>query len=291
MDEHESDQVSAQDMRRHGDADRERIEIELLLEGMYKVYGYDFRDYAYPSLKRRIWHQVYAEQLASISELQGKVLYNRDYVQRLVHTLSIPVTEMFRDPKMYAAFRDKVVPLLRTYPYIRIWHAGCSTGEEVYSMAILLQEEGLYEKARLYATDMNPVVLQKAKEGRCSLDKMRLYTTNYLEAGGKRSFSEYYNAAEDGSVIFHPSLRKNIIFSDHNLATDMSFNEFNVILCRNVMIYFNDALRDRVHRLFCESLAPLGVLVLGSKESIHFTDCESHYEEVDRVEKIYRKIR
>lgn len=276
--------------QRPQDSDRERVEIELLLEGIYRVYGYDFRDYAFPSLQRRIWHQVYAEQVETISELQSRVLHNRDSLQRLVHSLSIPVTEMFRDPQMFGAFRRTVVPLLRTYPYIRIWHAGCSTGEEVYSMAILLHEEGLYEKTRLYATDMNSRSLGIAKEGICPLDKMKLYTKNYMEAGGTRSFSEYYTASGEG-VVIHPYLRKNIIFAEHNLATDRSFNEFNVILCRNVMIYFNDPLRNRVHELFYESLAPLGVLIVGAKESLHFTVHESRYEEMDRNEKIYRKIR
>ncbi|EPY05066.1 mcp methyltransferase, cher-type [Paenibacillus alvei TS-15] len=276
--------------RRPQDSDRERIEIELLLEGVYRVYGYDFRDYAYPSLKRRIWHQVHEEKVDTISELQGRILYNRDCLQRFVRSLSIPVTEMFRDPSMFLAFRQQVVPMLRTYPYIRIWHAGCSTGEEVYSMAILLHEEGLYEKTRLYATDMNPLSLQKAKEGVCPMDKMRTYTKNYLEAGGTSSFSEYYTASGEG-VVIHPYLRKNVIFAEHNLATDRSFNEFNVILCRNVMIYFNEPLRNRVHDLFYESLAPLGVLIVGGKESLHFTGRESQYEEIDRNEKIYRKIR
>ncbi|WP_028594883.1 CheR family methyltransferase [Paenibacillus assamensis] len=270
---------------------RERIEIELLLEGVYRMYGYDFRDYAYPSLKRRIWHQIFREQLHSISALQGKVLSDPHCVDRFVRNLSIPVTEMFRDPSMFKTFREKVVPKLRSLSSIRIWHAGCSTGEEVYSMAILLQEEGLYERTRLYATDMNSLSLQTAKEGICSLDKMKQYTKNYLEAGGKRSFSEYYSATDEGTVILNPFLRENMIFADHNLATDMSFNEFNVVFCRNVMIYFNDQLRNRVHRLFYESLSHNGILVLGSKESLHFTQCESSYEELDFNEKIYRKIR
>ncbi|UHA74769.1 CheR family methyltransferase [Paenibacillus sp. 481] len=276
--------------RIYQETDRERIEIELLLEGVYRIYGYDFRDYAYSSLKRRVWHQVYAEQLVTISELQGKVLYDRACFQRLINAFSIPVTEMFRDPTMFKMFRSEVIPLLRTYPYIRIWHAGCSTGEEVYSMAIMLQEEGLYEKTRLYATDINDRVLKQAKDGIYSLEKMKLFTTNYLAAGGTRSFSEYYVATQDG-VQFHPDLRKNVIFAEHNLAADHSFNEFNVILCRNVMIYFNEPLRNRVHDLFYESLAPLGILVLGSKESMHFTPRKAQYEEMDRNEKMYRKIR
>jgi chemotaxis protein methyltransferase CheR len=197
---------------------------------------------------------------------------------------------MFRDPGLFLTFRQKVVPLLRTYPYIRIWHAGCSTGEEVYSMAILLHEEGLYDKARIYATDMNERSLQQAKEGVYDISRMKQYTKNYLEAGGTRAFSEYYTAKYN-SVILQPYLRKNIIFAEHNLATDTSFNEFNVIFCRNVMIYFNDELRDHVHGLFHESLSRFGILVLGSKESIHFTKYSDCYESLDRVEKIYRNIK
>ncbi|WP_410512363.1 protein-glutamate O-methyltransferase CheR [Paenibacillus sp. BR2-3] len=273
-----------------GKNELEHIEIELLLDGVHRLYGYDFRNYALPSLKRRIWHHVHAENVPSISALQEKVLHDRACFERFIHSLSIPVTEMFRDPGLFLTFRQKVVPLLRTYPYIRIWHAGCSTGEEVYSMAILLHEEGLYDKARIYATDINNRSLQQAKEGVYEISRMKQYTKNYLDAGGTRAFSEYY-AAKYNSVIFQPFLRKNIIFAEHNLATDTSFNEFNVILCRNVMIYFNDELRDHVHGLFHESLSRFGVLVLGSKESIHFTRYSDSYVPLDRVEKIYRKIK
>ncbi|NUU61183.1 CheR family methyltransferase [Paenibacillus agri] len=273
-----------------GKNELEQIEIELLLDGVHRLYGYDFRNYALPSLKRRIWHHVHAENLSSISALQEKVLHDRSCFERFVYSLSIPVTEMFRDPGLFLTFRQKVIPLLRTYPYIRIWHAGCSTGEEVYSMAILLHEEGLYDKARIYATDMNDRSLQQAKEGVYEISRMQQYTKNYLEAGGTRAFSEYYTAKYN-SVILQPYLRKNIIFAEHNLATDTSFNEFNVIFCRNVMIYFNDDLRDHVHGLFNESLGRFGVLVLGSKESIHFTRYSDSYEPLDRVEKIYRKIK
>lgn len=272
------------------DSERELLEIELLLEGIHRLYGYDFRNYALPSLRRRIWNQVHAEQVKSISGLQEKVLHDRDCFERLVYSISIPVTEMFRDPHLFRTFREKVIPILRTYPYIRIWHAGCSTGEEVYSMAILLHEEGLYEKSRIYATDMNGKSLQQAKEGVFGIQKMKLYTKNYQESGGTRSFSEYYTAKYN-SVIFQPFLRKNMIFAEHNLATDQSFNEFNVIFCRNVMIYFDETLRNRVHSLFHESLSHFGVLVLGAKESIHFTDYSDCYEPLDRVEKIYRKIK
>lgn len=270
---------------------REQVEIELLLEGMFRVYGFDFRDYAFPSLRRRIWHQVYKEQLGSISALQGRLLYDREAAERLVETLSIPVTEMFRDPAVFKAIREKVLPAIRELPAIRIWHAGCSTGEEVYSMAILLEEEGLLDRSRLYATDMNLASLKQAREGLSSLEKMKQYTTNYLQAGGKRSFSEYYKVTQEGKVEFDPRLRRYMLFSDHHLATDKSFNEFHVILCRNVMIYFNDVLRDRVHQLIYDSLAQDGILVLGAKESIHYTAVRSRYEEVDAQERIYRKVR
>ncbi|MBT2292488.1 protein-glutamate O-methyltransferase CheR [Paenibacillus albidus] len=277
-----------QPLNQGGKNELEQIEIELLLDGVHRLYGYDFRNYALPSLKRRIWHHVHAENVPTISALQEKVLHDRACFERFIYSLSIPVTEMFRDPGLFLTFRQKVIPLLRTYPYIRIWHAGCSTGEEVYSMAILLHEEGLYDKARIYATDMNDRSLQQAKEGVYEIGKMKQYTKNYLEAGGTRAFSEYYTAKYN-SVILQPYLRKNIIFAEHNLATDTSFNEFNVIFCRNVMIYFNDELRDHVHGLFHESLSRFGVLVLGSKESIHFTRYSDSYEPLDRVEKIYRK--
>ncbi|GIO58139.1 CheR family methyltransferase [Paenibacillus cellulositrophicus] len=278
-----------QDIPVKDETEREDIELELLLEGIHRLYGYDFRNYAIPSLRRRIWHFIRAESLSNISQLQEKVLHHRPVFERLVHNLSIPVTEMFRDPNLFLTFRKKIVPLLRTYPYIRIWHAGCSTGEEVYSMAILLHEEGLLDKARIYATDMNDRSLEQAKQGIFGIEKMKLYTKNYIEAGGTRSFSEYYTAKYN-SVIFQPFLSKNMIFAEHNLATDRSFNEFNVIFCRNVMIYFNDTLRDHVHGLFYESLSRFGILVLGAKESIQFTEYSDSYEPLDRVEKIYRKI-
>ena len=266
----------------------ETIEIQLLLEGMFRYYGFDFRNYAFASIKRRIWNTIRSERLNSVSGLQEKVLHNPAYLDRLLLDLSVNVTAMFRDPSFYIAFRNKVVPLLRTYPFIRIWHAGCSTGEEVYSMAILLKEEGLYNRCRIYATDMNEVVLKKAKAGIFPLKQMQEYTQLYQQAGGKRSFSEYYTAAYD-NAIFRSSLKENIIFSHHNLATDSSFNEFNAILCRNVLIYFNPALQERVHKLFHESLAMFGVLGLGHQESLKFTPYEKHYEEIEGREKLYRR--
>jgi chemotaxis protein methyltransferase CheR len=270
--------------------DLERLEIELLLEGVFRHYGFDFRSYAYASIRRRLWKRVEGEGLRTISDLQARILHDPDTMERLLLDLSVNVTSMFRDPSFYQEFRDKVIPLLRTYPFIRIWHAGCSTGEEVYSMAILLEEEGLYDRARLYATDINDVVLQRARQGIFPLDRMQEYTDNYIRAGGKRSFSEYYTAMYDGA-LFSPSLTRNVVFSQHNLVTDRSFSEFHVIFCRNVLIYFDKALQNHVHTLFYDSLVRLGVLALGSKESLKFSQYEQSFEKLSSIEKLYRKVR
>jgi chemotaxis protein methyltransferase CheR len=270
-------------------AELERTEIELLLEGIFRHYGFDFRNYAFSSLRRRLWKQIEEEGLTTVSALQSRVLHDPVAMERLLMNLSVNVTSMFRDPSFYKVFRDEVVPTLRTYPFIRVWHAGCSTGEEVYSMAILLTEEGLYERTRIYATDINQSVLTVARAGIFPLDKMQEYTQNYLRAGGVRSFSEYYTAAYDGA-LFSPVLRERVVFAQHNLVSDRSFAEFNVIICRNVMIYFDRRLQDRVHALFYESLPMYGLLVLGSKESLRMSPHEDRYEVIDPREKIYRKI-
>jgi chemotaxis protein methyltransferase CheR len=267
----------------------DEIELALLLEGVYRRYGFDFREYAPASLRRRVWRRVHAEGLTTISALQDKLLHDPNCMERLLLDLSINVTAMFRDPTFYVAFREKVVPLLRTYPFTRIWVAGCSTGEEVYSLAILLQEEDVYERTRVYATDINESVLERARAGVFPLDKMREYTQNYIKAGGTRAFSEYYLAKYDGAQ-FQRSLVENVVFAQHNLVSDRSFNEFNVIVCRNVMIYFDRALQQRVHGLFYESLMTFGVLALGAKESIHFSPYEDAYEELDPSERLYRKV-
>ena len=271
-------------------SDLERLEIELLLEGVYRHYGFDFRSYAYASIRRRLWKRVEGEGLATISELQARILHDPDSMERLLLDLSVNVTAMFRDPSFYKEFRERIIPLLRTYPFLRIWHAGCSTGEEVFSMAILLEEEGLYDRARLYATDINDVVLQRAKQGIFPLDRMQEYTENYLRAGGKRSFSEYYTAKYDGA-LFNSTLTRNIVFSQHNLVTDRSFSEFHVIFCRNVLIYFDKTLQSKVHTLFYDSLAMFGVLVLGSKETLRFMAHEECYQQLAPPEKIFRKVR
>ena len=271
------------------DPELERLELELLLEAIHRRYGFDFREYAPASLKRRVWRRIRAEGLESVSGLLEAVLHEPVVMERLLLDLSINVTAMFRDPSFYTAFRKEVVPLLRTWPFLRIWNAGCSTGEETYSLAILLREEGLYDRSRLYATDINEAVLEQARAGVFPLEKMQEYTQNYLRAGGTSAFSEYYLAAYDGAQ-FQRSLLDNVVFAQHNLASDRSFNEFNAIVCRNVMIYFDRSLQDRVHELFYESLAMFGVLVLGHKESIRFTRFADRYEELDAGERIYRKV-
>jgi chemotaxis protein methyltransferase CheR len=272
------------------DPDLEQLEVGLLLEGIFKQYGFDFRSYAYASIRRRLWKRIEAEGLTTISGLQERVLHDPAMMERLLLDLSINVTAMFRDPGFYRVFREQVVPTLRTYPFIRLWHAGCATGEEVYSMAVLLEEEGLYERSRIYATDINEVVLQKAKAGIFPIERMQEYTENYIAAGGKRAFSDYYIAKYGGS-LFSPSLTRNVVFSQHNLVTDSSFSEFNVILCRNVLIYFDKSLQARVHELFYNSLAMFGVLALGSRESLRFSPYEDSYEQINGPEKIYRKVR
>jgi chemotaxis protein methyltransferase CheR len=272
------------------DPDLERLEIELLLEGIYRHYGFDFREYAYSSIRRRLWKRLETEGLSTISDLQARVLHAPEAMERLLLDLSVNVTSMFRDPGFYLAFRNRVIPMLRTYPFIRIWHAGCSTGEEVYSTAIVLEEEGLLDRARIYATDINDVVLQHARDGIFPLNRMQEYTENYIKAGGKRSFSEYYTAKYDGA-LFSPSLTTNVVFAQHNLVTDRSFSEFNVIFCRNVLIYFDRELQQRVHGLFYDSLAMFGILGLGSKESLKFSKYEPCYEKLHSREKLYRKIR
>jgi chemotaxis protein methyltransferase CheR len=270
--------------------DVEDLEVELLLEGVFRRYGFDFREYATSSIRRRILEFVRTEGLSSVSALQDRVLHDTDAMDRMLQALTVHVTSMFRDPNFYLAFREQVVPFLRTYPFTRIWHAGCATGEEVYSMAILLIEEGLYDRCRIYATDMNDGVLHKAREGIFPLSAMQEYTTNYLRAGGRRSFSEYYTSGYD-HAIFRPALRERVVFAQHNLATDSSFNEFQVIICRNVMIYFDRQLQDRVYKLFSESLVRLGVLALGRRESLRFTAVEDQYDALDERERIFRKMR
>jgi chemotaxis protein methyltransferase CheR len=270
-------------------SDREDLDLRRLLQAVFHLHGFDFREYAPNSLRRRVRSLMQEEGLSTISALRHRVLHDPAALPRLVQGLSVSVTSMYRDPGFFRAFRRLVAPVLRTYPMVRIWHAGCSTGEEVYSMAALLEEEGLYDRCQVYATDMNERALQKAAAGIFPLPAMREHTGRYLAAGGRRSFSEYY-AVQDRDVVFHPRLRRNVVFAQHNLVTDRSFNEFNVILCRNVLIYFGRPLQERVHRLLYESLGRLGFFGLGSKETVQFTPFERSYQALDPIHKIYRKV-
>jgi len=267
----------------------EDIELELLLEGIFRQYGFDFRNYAFSSLRRRVLNFMRQESIGTISLLQDRILHDHLWLERFLYALSVNVSAMFRDPHFYRTLRKEVVPLLRTYPFVRIWLAGVSMGEEVYSLSILLQEEGIYDRCRIYATDINDAVLKKAKEGIYPIELMQTYTNNYIKAGGIQAFSDYYTAAYD-RVILKSSLRENVVFAQHNLASDSSFNEFQVILCRNVMIYFNSQLQAHVHHLLHQSLVMFGVLGMGAKETLKFSPHEHEYEEIDHASRLYRRI-
>jgi chemotaxis protein methyltransferase CheR len=264
------------------------IELRMLVEAVYLKYNYDFRDYTGASQKRRVLVALRELECETVSELQAKVLHQPEMFARLLQYLTIPVTEMFRDPEYHAALRSQVVPHLRTYPSLKLWVAGCSTGEEVYSLAILLHEEGLLERSLIYATDINPESLDAARRGVFPLDRMRLYTENYQKSGGKRAFSDYYTAAY-GGALFERHLAENVTFADHSLATDSVFSETHFVSCRNVMIYFNRRLQNRVLGLFHESLCHRGFMALGSKESIDFSSYANKFDSIARRERIFRK--
>jgi len=266
----------------------ETAEIEELVHLIAGRYGYDFSGYAVASLKRRITAFYSKSKFASIQALQQKLLNDAAYFMYFVEEITVNVTEMFRDAGHYKLLRDKVLPVLATYPVIRIWHAGCSTGEEVYSMAILLKEANLLHKSILYATDINQAVLEKAKSGIFPASTMQVNSENYIKAGGKNDFSIYYQANYN-SAKFDASLSERMIFSNHNLVADTSFNEFQLILCRKVLIYFNRELQGRVLSLFDKSLESLGFLALGNKESLRFSPIAAYYKQVDSKEKIWRK--
>ncbi len=267
----------------------EDIELSLLLEGVYRLSGHDFRQYTAATIRRRVQHAVAVEGLVTISELQNRVLHDPAAMTRLRETLSINVTEMFRDPSFFRALREQVLPVLRTHPFIRVWHAGCSTGEEVYSLAILLHEAGLLDRARLYATDMHAPALQAARQGIYPLEKIAAYERNYREAGGTANFSEYFTTQYDHALV-RADLRQNIIWGQHNLATDSSFNEFHLILCRNVLIYFTKPLQEQVKALLWHSLVPFGVLGLGLHESMEFSEHAPRFETLNLSDKLYRRI-
>jgi chemotaxis protein methyltransferase CheR len=267
----------------------EAIEYPLLLEAIYRRWGYDFRDYAPASLLRRLHRAMHDLDAGNLSRLQEMLLRDAGAMARFLDSITVEVTAMFRDPSFYQAFRAKAAPLLKPLPLVRVWHAGCSSGEEVYSLAIVLHETGLLQRAKLYATDLNARLLERSKEAIVPLKAMRDYTANYRRAGGTGDFSDYYTA-KHGAAILQDFLRGNIVWAEHNLAQDRGFNEFHVILCRNVIIYFNRTLQERVHGLLYESLAMGGVLGLGRGESLQFTPFENRYETLDLAERLYRKI-
>ena len=264
------------------------IELEVLLREIYLKYGYDFRDYSTASILRRVLRRKSFSGFKTISEMQHRVLNDTAFFEKLLLDISVNVTEMFRDPTFYRALREKIIPHLRSKEFIKIWHAGCATGEEVYSMAIVLKEENLYNKARIYATDFNEDVLRKAKEGIYPVERLKEYTRSYIKSGGQESFSDYYTARYE-FVILDQSLKKNVIFSDHNLVTDDIFGEMDMIVCRNVLIYFNKNLQNRVLKHFRDSLCDGGYLCLGSKESIRISECSDYFDGAVEEENIYKK--
>jgi chemotaxis protein methyltransferase CheR len=266
----------------------EEIEVDLLLEAIYRRWGFDFRSYSRASINRRVMQFMSGAGCASVSELIPKILHDRQFFSKLARYFSISVTELFRDPNVYRAVREQVMPMLRTWPHIKVWHAGCASGEEVYSLAIVLKEEGVYDRATIYATDFNNEVLEKARAGVYEIGKIQEGTKNYQQAGGKASFSEYYHARYDAGAL-NDSLRNHMVFSEHNLATDAAFSEMHLIFCRNVLIYFNRILQDRALGLFTESLVHGGFLCLGNREDLKFSMVYNQYEVVDEKAKIYRK--
>lgn len=268
--------------------ERETIEVELLLQAIHQLTGYDFRDYSRTSIMRRIHHRMKMNQMDSVSILQNEVFTTKEMLHQLLQDFLINVTEMFRNPLFFKYMREEILPIFKKLSEIRIWHAGCSTGEEAFSMAILLKEAGLLEKSKIYATDMNEEVLKIAKEGKIPLSKMKNYTKNYQLSGGKQSFSQYYTTDEEYAYL-QEDLVKSISFMQHNLVTDQSFNEFHMILCRNVLIYFNIGLQNKVQKIFFDSLSTGGILGLGHRETLQFTDVCKFYETKSIEHQIYKK--
>ncbi len=264
-------------------------QIAIILSDLIEHYGYDFTNYSAASLKRRIQRLLTMDKVVSFAEFRHRIQRDADYFKRFVEQVTVNVTEMFRDAHFYRTLREQVIPELATRPLIRIWHAGCSTGEEVYSMAILLQEANLLHKSLLYATDINPAVPEKVRLGMFPMSQMKHYSENYIHSGGRNDFSKYYIAQYD-TAKFDESFKSRIILATHNLVSDTSFNEFQLILCRNVMIYFDKELQDRALELFDNSLEKLGFLALGSKETLKFSSVMSRYKQLDNKEKIWRKV-
>ncbi|CAN5357741.1 protein-glutamate O-methyltransferase CheR [soil metagenome] len=268
--------------------DNVEMNIAPLLETIFQLYGFDFRDYSEAHLKRRVKYRMALSHISTVGELQERAITDVNFAALLLQDLSITVTEMFRDPDFYTVLRQTVIPMLKTYSFIKIWHAGCSTGQEPYSMAILLQEEGLYDRATIYATDFNQSALEQAKSGIYTIEQVREYTANYQRSGGKEDFSKYYTS-QYNNAIFNQSLKKNIVWANHNLVTDGVFAEVHLLLCRNVLIYFNVELQARVHQLFHNSLITGGILCLGSKEGIRVGDVHEKYGEIDKKQRIFKK--
>jgi chemotaxis protein methyltransferase CheR len=264
-------------------------DFNAFLDSIRTTYGYDFTEYAESSLKRRIAYFMEMRKIGEVESLARLILRDEHLFEEFVQEMSITVTEMFRDPSFYKTIREKLIERLATYPVIKIWIAGCATGQEVYSLAILLKEHQLLDRAIIYATDINQKSLRIAKEGVYPIENMKAYTENYLKAGGMQSFSEYY-LAKYQSVMFDKDLRQNVVFAPHNLVTDRAFNEFQFIICRNVLMYFNQNLQRKVIDIFYESLSPFCFLGLGDKESLLFSDKKPYFEEVDKKEKIYKKV-
>jgi len=264
-------------------------DLEVVLNDVVELYGYDFTDYSRASMKRRIARLIVKDRFASFAEFRYRLRTDKSYFKRFVEEITVNVTEMFRDPSFYRSLREDVLPHLATWPVIRIWHAGCASGEEVYSMAILLHEAKLLNKSLLYATDINPTVLEKVRQGIYPISQMKQYSENYIASGGKADFSSYYTA-QYNSAKFDEILGKRIVLATHNLVSDRSFNEFQLILCRNVMIYFDKAFQDRTLQLFNESLEMFGYLALGAKETLKFSKVSRHFKQLESKEKIWKKI-
>lgn len=264
-------------------------ELDLLLSELFGLYGYDFTGYARASIKRRVNRLMVIDRFPSFAELLYRVKNDPAYLRHLVDEVTVNVTDMFRDPHTFKIIREQILPVLATHPFIRIWHAGCATGEEVYSMAILLEEANLLHKTLLYATDLNASVIENVQKGIFPMTFMKQYSENYILSGGRKEFSSYYTAKYDWAK-FNDALRNRIIVSTHNLVSDRSFNEFQLIFCRNVLIYFDKDLQDKVFTLFDDSLEKLGFLVLGSRENIRFSQVAKKFKQLENKEKIWRKI-
>ncbi len=272
----------------NGLLENEEVAIEQILNTLYEQYGYDFRNYSKAHVKRRILNRIDKLGIHSLKEFHELISTEKGIASQMIIDLSITVTEMFRDANFYRALRSEVIPLLRTWSYLKVWNAGCSTGEEVYSLAILLKEEGLLHQTQIYATDFNQEALKKARDGIYSLKSLQKYATNYLKAGGTDEFSKYYRTEYECGVM-DKSLKDHIVWADHNLVTDSDFAEVHLLFCRNVMIYFNRHLQNHVHSLLYDSLIRGGVLCLGNKESIRFSNCENYYVPINKQQRIYKK--